>query len=91
MASQDIAIIGLSFKFAQDVEDTSSFWEVLRSGRNLKTDWPQDRVQLDAFYDDRSSQNNKVCYPIYMEEINFNIAPARFQRILLPEGEPGGI
>ncbi|KAI1342766.1 hypothetical protein F5Y15DRAFT_428725 [Xylariaceae sp. FL0016] len=60
MDQQDIAIIGLSFKFPQDAKDASSFWDVLYGGRNLMTDWPRGRVQLDAFHDPGSRQHNKL-------------------------------
>ncbi|KAF7558100.1 hypothetical protein G7Z17_g20 [Cylindrodendrum hubeiense] len=48
-ATDDIAIVGYSFKLPQDVNDDSSFWEVLENRRNLMTTWPESRFTTDAF------------------------------------------
>ncbi|KAJ5605646.1 polyketide synthase [Penicillium lagena] len=45
----DIAIIGFSFKLPQDVKDDTSFWTVLEEQRNLRTGWPESRVNPDSF------------------------------------------
>ncbi|KAL2835135.1 polyketide synthase [Aspergillus cavernicola] len=52
---EGIAIIGYSFKFPSGVEDDLSFWEVLQNRRNLKSDWPSSRLDLD------SSVSNGYC------------------------------
>lgn len=60
MAGDAIAIVGLSFKMAQDVEDETKFWEVLQSGRNMMTTWPESRARGEAFYNPHSDMTNKV-------------------------------
>ncbi|KAH9905928.1 hypothetical protein F4778DRAFT_779319 [Xylariomycetidae sp. FL2044] len=60
MPQSDIAIIGLSFKFPQDAREIDSFWDILHNGRNLRTDWPQGRLQLDSFFDPGPRQHNKL-------------------------------
>ncbi|KAI5859539.1 polyketide synthase [Durotheca rogersii] len=45
---KDIAVVGFSFMLPQDVNDISSFWEVLRTRRNLMTDWPDSRIKAGA-------------------------------------------
>jgi acyl transferase domain-containing protein len=48
---EPIAIVGFAFKLPQDAEDTQSFWDMLKEGRNVKTDWPESRINIDAFHD----------------------------------------
>ncbi|KAL0940386.1 polyketide synthase [Colletotrichum truncatum] len=45
----DIAVVGFSFKLPQDVNDVTSFWEVLQNRRNLVTRWPETRMNAEAF------------------------------------------
>lgn len=45
----DIAVVGFSFKLPQDVNDVSSFWEVLQSRRNLMTEFPDSRITKGSF------------------------------------------
>ncbi|PLB53839.1 hypothetical protein P170DRAFT_396789 [Aspergillus steynii IBT 23096] len=45
----DIAIVGYSFKLPQDVDDDLSFWKILQDRRNLMTDWPESRMNGEAF------------------------------------------
>ncbi|KAI0165413.1 polyketide synthase PksD [Hypoxylon sp. FL1284] len=55
-----VAIIGFSFRLPQDVEDPSSLWDMLENGRNVMTDWPESRANLDAFYHSASATTNKI-------------------------------
>jgi Beta-ketoacyl synthase, N-terminal domain len=57
---EPIAIIGLSFKLPQNAEDESSFWDILEKGRNVMTEWPESRVNVDAFYNSDSTKDNIV-------------------------------
>lgn len=61
-AMEPIAIIGLSFKLPQNAEDESTFWEILENGRNVMTEWPESRVNVDAFYDSDSTKDNIVFF-----------------------------
>lgn len=63
MDPSDIAIVGLSFKLPQGAEDESSFWEILQSGRNVMTSWPQSRAVGESLYGPESNKGNKVCSP----------------------------
>lgn len=60
---EDIAIVGLSFKMPQDAEDETTFWKVLEEKRNLMTDWPESRVNLDSFYGTENEYRNIVSEP----------------------------
>ncbi|KAI0119053.1 hypothetical protein F4814DRAFT_458445 [Daldinia grandis] len=59
MSEDDIAIIGLSFKMPQGAEDESSLWDVLQQRKNLMTEWPESRLDIDSFYDPESGRLNK--------------------------------
>jgi acyl transferase domain-containing protein len=58
---EPLAVVGFSFKLPQGIEDESHLWEVLSNGRNLMTEWPDSRANIDAFYD-AGRQAGKVGY-----------------------------
>lgn len=45
-----IAVVGFSLKFPQDATSPASFWKLLEEKRCVASDWPRDRISLDAFY-----------------------------------------
>lgn len=47
---EPIAIISYALEYPQDADSPEGFWKVLTEKRNLMTKWPQDRLNLDAFY-----------------------------------------
>ncbi|KAI1579032.1 Polyketide synthase module, partial [Pyrenophora tritici-repentis] len=47
---QPIAIIGLAFKFPQDATSEAAFWQMLCEGRSASTEFPRDRLNIDAYY-----------------------------------------
>jgi acyl transferase domain-containing protein len=53
-AADDIAVVGYSFKLPQGIEDDYSFWEVLQDRRNLSTEWPPSRINIDSFLNGNS-------------------------------------
>jgi acyl transferase domain-containing protein len=55
---EPIAVIGLSFKLPDGVEDVSSFWDMLEHGRNVMKEWPRNRTNIDTFYKPGSGQKN---------------------------------
>ncbi|KAI7762934.1 hypothetical protein LZL87_013425 [Fusarium oxysporum] len=54
----DIAIVGYSFKLPQGVEDDDAFWDVLKNRRNLMTDWPESRVKIGSFANNKHQKWN---------------------------------
>jgi acyl transferase domain-containing protein len=46
---EPIAIVGMSFKMPQEAVDEPGLWDVLERGKNLMTEWPKNRVAVDAF------------------------------------------
>ncbi|KAI1081559.1 hypothetical protein F5B20DRAFT_588591 [Whalleya microplaca] len=57
---EPIAITGFSFKLPQGAEDEDSLWEVLANGKNLMTEWPKDRVNVEGFHDGGSRKPNTL-------------------------------
>ncbi|RDW89980.1 type I polyketide synthase [Aspergillus mulundensis] len=45
-----LAIVGLSFKFPGDGVDAESFWDMIVKGRCAATEFPPDRLNIDAHY-----------------------------------------
>jgi len=63
MASETMepfAIVGLSFRMPQEAVDEAGLWKVLESGENLMTEWPENRANVEAFYDGGSRKQNTV-------------------------------
>ncbi|KAF1998108.1 polyketide synthase PksD [Amniculicola lignicola CBS 123094] len=57
---EQIAIIGMSFKLPQEAVDEAGLWDVLSTGRNVMTEWPQSRGNINAFYTTNMSKNNMM-------------------------------
>ncbi|KAB5517403.1 putative polyketide synthase [Coniochaeta sp. 2T2.1] len=59
--SDDIAIVGYSFKLPQGVEDDDDvFWNVLQDRKNLMTAWPDSRFNAGSFVGSQNKNVNKV-------------------------------
>ncbi|KAF2964402.1 hypothetical protein GQX73_g9163 [Xylaria multiplex] len=56
----DVAIVGFSFKLPDGLDDVSSFWEALESGRNVVTNWPASRISGNAFHNVELAKRNKL-------------------------------
>jgi acyl transferase domain-containing protein len=56
-----IAVVGYSLKFPQDGDTPQSFWDMLYEGRCASTDFPPDRLNVDAWYDSESAGARMVC------------------------------
>ena len=57
---EPIAVTGLSLKFPQDVTSTKSFNTMLMEGRCAVTEFPKDRINLDAFYSTDANRKDTV-------------------------------
>ncbi|KAI1824650.1 fatty acid synthase S-acetyltransferase [Xylaria intraflava] len=55
-----VAVIGFAFKLPGGIEDESGLWELLTSGRNVMTEWPEDRLNIDSVYDNGSRKPNTL-------------------------------
>ena len=54
-----IAVIGFSFKFPH-ADTPSSFWRMMVEKECAMTEWPKDRMNLEAFFNRDERQNGKV-------------------------------
>ena len=61
--SLPIAIIGLAFEFPQEATSAEAFWEMLCEGRSSDTKFPQNRLNIDAFYHPDGSRPSSVSHP----------------------------
>src|SRR4051794_4765590 len=50
MLSEPIAIVGVACRLPGGVDDTASFWRLLRDGVSAVTEIPTNRFQADDFY-----------------------------------------
>ena len=56
---EPLAVVGLSLKFPQDATSAESFWNMLLERRCASTEFPKDRMNIDAFYHpDRDRQGS---------------------------------
>lgn len=65
-AVDDIAIVGYSFKLPRGIDDDFKFWEVLQDRRNLSTEWPTSRINIDSFLNGKS---HTVCPNLQLSHI----------------------
>ena len=47
---EPVAVIGFSLKFPQDATSSETFWEMMAEKRSAMTEFPADRLNIDAFY-----------------------------------------
>ncbi|KAF2706215.1 ketoacyl-synt-domain-containing protein [Pleomassaria siparia CBS 279.74] len=50
MDMEPIAIVGLALKFPGDASDENGLWNVLMESQCTMTEWPKDRLNIDAFH-----------------------------------------
>ena len=60
-ALEPIAVVGFSLKYPQVADSPASFWSMLVEKRCAMTEWPNDRINLDAFYHRDEERDEKVC------------------------------
>ncbi len=47
---EPVAVIGFSLKFPQDATSPGAFWKLMAEKRSAMTDFPADRLNIEAFY-----------------------------------------
>jgi hypothetical protein len=60
MTLEPLAIIGMASKFPSGAETESSFWDMLVSKRCASSDFPADRMNIDAFYNVDTNKPNSI-------------------------------
>ncbi len=66
---EPIAIVGMSCRFPGDATDTESFWQLLASGTNTRAEIPQNRWNVETYYDPTPGIPGKI-YTRYGNFIN---------------------
>ncbi|PYI26785.1 hypothetical protein BP00DRAFT_460764 [Aspergillus indologenus CBS 114.80] len=57
-----LAVVGFAFEFPPNASTSDSLWEMISKGRTASTDFPQDRMNIDAFY--HPSQERPSTIPV---------------------------
>ncbi|KAI1820011.1 BcPKS1, polyketide synthase [Xylaria intraflava] len=60
---EPLAIVGFSLRFPQDADTPEGFWRVLEHRQSLMTEWPEDRMKLDAFYHRDTGRKKQTYVP----------------------------
>lgn len=47
---EPIAVVGLSLRFPQEATSPNAFWDMMVEKRCAMTEWPKERLNLEAFY-----------------------------------------
>lgn len=48
---EPIAVIGIGCRFPGGIKDPQTFWKLLRDGVDAITEAPEDRFDIDTYYD----------------------------------------
>ena len=67
-----VAVIGFALKFPGDADSPASFWSMLEDGKSAMSDWPEDRLTMEAFHHRDSTASERVC----------NLSPRLFQALI---------
>ena len=62
---EPLAVVGLAIKFPQEATSVENFWRLLLEKRCAMTEWPEDRLNIDAFHHPDPSRRGTVGLPEY--------------------------
>ena len=77
---EPLAIVGFSLKFPEDATDADSFWDMIVNGRNVSSEFPKDRLNIDSFtgrQNDRLgtvSHHSDHCFYVHPSHIPLQIS-----------------
>lgn len=57
---EPVAVIGFSLRFPQDAVSADSFWKMLLEKRCAMTEFPEDRINLNGFYNADADRSDTV-------------------------------
>lgn len=57
---EPIAVVGLALKFPGDADSEDGLWQVLMEKKCTMTEWPADRLNVDAFYSPSRKEKSSV-------------------------------
>ena len=64
-ALDSIAVVGFSFKFPEEADSAEALWDMMIQGRCVSTEFPKDRLNIEAFYEPRKDIQGAVLSPKY--------------------------
>ncbi|KAF2465949.1 BcPKS1, polyketide synthase [Lindgomyces ingoldianus] len=57
---EPLAVVGISLKYPQDATSPERFWNMMEERRCAMTEWPRDRVNIDAFYNQEQASKSEI-------------------------------
>jgi acyl transferase domain-containing protein len=57
---ESIAVVGMSYVFPGGVSSDDVFWDMLMQKRNATTDFPESRMNIDAFHSTNPERQNTI-------------------------------
>lgn len=60
---EPIAVVGFSLKFPQEATSADAFWDMMMEKRCAMTEWPKERLNLEAFYPPDTNRLDTVRIP----------------------------
>lgn len=57
---EPVAVVGMSFGFPQDATSSDAFWKILMEQRNTATEFPPERLNVDAMYHPDANRRGQV-------------------------------
>ena len=60
--NEPLAVVGFALRFPQEADSPDGFWRVMEARECVMTEWPVERLRLDAFHHRDESQPKQVAY-----------------------------
>ena len=57
---EPLAIVGFSLNFPQEMKSAEDFWSLLVQRRNVSSDFPEKRMNIDSFYHPDKNRKDTV-------------------------------
>lgn len=64
-----LAVVGMAFDFPQDTTSEESFWDLIVRGRTTSTEFPRERMNVNAFYHPDADRPSSVSIPLLQKLI----------------------
>jgi acyl transferase domain-containing protein len=58
---EPVAVVGFGLRFPQDAMTPDTFWDFLMNRKCAASQWPKDRVNIDAFRNSARKEPSSVC------------------------------
>lgn len=60
-----IAIVGMAYEFPQEVTSDAAFWNTIYHGRSTSTEFPHDRLNIEAYHHPDGDRPSTVCANVF--------------------------